>query len=231
MILGLLHGPRNKGLPSYLSNQMPRTYASKPDYSVRYWKKHGMKPVYIDLVELVKRKAAYYFTSEQSNVPYYVFCGDSRTLNLIDLGVRFSSVITSPPYYGMRTYVPDQWLRYWFLGGPENVFYKHELQLSHKSPSEFSAQLAGVWENVARSCCPGSVFTIRFGGIHDRKANPKDIVLDSIHGADCKLKVLTTRSAGLSTSGKRQADQFKREMKKPLEEFDFFVRLEEPYNG
>jgi hypothetical protein len=231
LIMGLLHGPRNKGLPSYLSNQMPRTYASKPDYSVRYWKKHGMEPVYIDLAELVERKAAYYFASLQSDVPFRVLCGDSRTLNLNSLGVRFSSVITSPPYYGMRTYVPDQWLRYWFLGGPETVPYKNEHQLSHASPTDFSAQLAGVWENVARTCQSGAVFTIRFGGIHDRKAHPKRIILDSIYGADCKLRVLTTRSAGLSTSGKRQADQFKRKMKKPVEEFDFYVRLEEPYNG
>ena len=27
-------------------------------------------------------------------------------------------VVTSPPYYGLRTYGPDQWLRQWFLGGP-----------------------------------------------------------------------------------------------------------------
>ena len=37
VILGGLHGPRNVGEPSYLSNQMPRTYASKPDYAVKFW--------------------------------------------------------------------------------------------------------------------------------------------------------------------------------------------------
>ena len=45
VILGILHGPRNKGLPSYLSNQMPRTYASKPAYAVKFWKTREMEPV------------------------------------------------------------------------------------------------------------------------------------------------------------------------------------------
>ena len=38
--LGALHGESNKS-PSYLSNQMPRTISTKPDYSVRFWEKHG----------------------------------------------------------------------------------------------------------------------------------------------------------------------------------------------
>jgi hypothetical protein len=37
----------------------------------------------------------------------------------------------SPPYYGRRTYIPDQWLRNWFLGGSSNVEYSNDLQLAH----------------------------------------------------------------------------------------------------
>ncbi|HEX8530729.1 MAG TPA: DNA methyltransferase, partial [Cytophagales bacterium] len=37
VMLGILHGPINKNTTSYLSNQMPRTFASKPTYSVKYW--------------------------------------------------------------------------------------------------------------------------------------------------------------------------------------------------
>jgi hypothetical protein len=57
LLLGVLHGPRNKGAPSYLSNQMPRTYASKPAYAVRYWHKHGLSPVHVDTVDVIKRRA------------------------------------------------------------------------------------------------------------------------------------------------------------------------------
>ena len=38
--LGALHGPLSKSPDQrgYFSNQMPRTFASKPDYSVRFWR-------------------------------------------------------------------------------------------------------------------------------------------------------------------------------------------------
>jgi hypothetical protein len=227
LILGLMHGPRNKGAPSYLSNQMPRTYAAKPDYAVRFWSRRGLDPIRVSLSELVARKARYYFGTMPLEVPFRVLCGDSRTLDLAAHRPRFSLVVTSPPYYGMRTYVPDQWLRYWFLGGPPAPTYQHPQQLSHRSASEFAEQLAGVWTNVARTCLPGARFMIRFGGIHDRKARPKDIMREALAGAGSKLRVLTVRSAGLSSKGKRQADQFQRPLGAPIEELDFYARLEE----
>jgi hypothetical protein len=67
---------------------------------------------------------------------------------------------------------------------------------------------------------------IRFGGIHDRKANPKDIILESLRETKPQLRLLTVHSAGLSSSGKRQAEQFKRTLQTPIEEFDFHVRAE-----
>ncbi|MEZ4300261.1 MAG: hypothetical protein R3B70_35265 [Polyangiaceae bacterium] len=228
LLLGLLHGPRNKGAPSYFSNQMPRTYASKPDYAVRFWKKHRMLPEHIDVRELVARKARHYFLATPPHVPHVVLRRDSRTFDLTTLGLKFSMVVTSPPYYGMRTYVPDQWLRYWFLGGPPIATYKHPDQMSHGSAAEFAEQLAAVWSHVGRACHPRAKLVIRFGGIHDRSARPRDILLSSLRSARCKFHVLTVRSAGLSSRGKRQADQFRRPLRAPIEELDFFVRLEEP---
>jgi hypothetical protein len=226
LVLGLLHGPRTKGAPSYLSNQMPRTYAAKPEYAVRFWTQRGLAPEYVDLAELVKRKAHHYFTAAPEPVPFRVICGDSRTLNLVDSGLRFSRVVTSPPYLGMRTYVPDQWLRYWFLGGPAAVTYRHAEQFTHTSAADFARQLGSVWANVARACLPGARMVIRFGGIHDRKANPREVMLSALREARCDLRLLTVRSAGLSSRGKRQASQFKRALRKPIEELDFYVQVE-----
>jgi hypothetical protein len=127
---------------------------------------------------------------------------------------------------GMRTYVPDQWLRYWFLGGPAAVTYRHAEQFTHTSAADFARQLGLVWANVARACLPGARMVIRFGGIHDRKANPKAVMLAALREAPCELRLLTIRSAGLSSRGKRQADQFKRALRKPIEELDFYVRVE-----
>jgi len=223
LMLGVLHGPKNKGMPSYLSNQMPRTYAAKPDYAVKFWTQKNLSPGYVDVLELVFRKTQHFFADQLPTVHYSLICGDSREIDFTRLGIKFSKVITSPPYYGMRTYVSDQWLRYWFIGGPDSVTYSHPSQMTHSSPSVFTTQLANVWRNIAKACTPDAKIVVRFGGIHDRKANPKEILLNSFKEANCGLKVNTVRSAGLSSEGKRQAKQFKKPLKKPIEEFDFYV--------
>jgi hypothetical protein len=45
---------------------------------------------------------------------------------------RFGQLITSPPYYGMRTYVADEWLHNWFVGGPTKVPDNPAGQLAHQ---------------------------------------------------------------------------------------------------
>jgi hypothetical protein len=57
VILGGLHGPRNVGEPSYFSNQMPRTYASKPDYAVRFWQARDLRPVRVNTLAVIRRRA------------------------------------------------------------------------------------------------------------------------------------------------------------------------------
>ncbi len=225
ILLGSLHGPRNKGFPSYFSNQMPRTYAAKPDYAVRYWQKHGLKPIDVDLVDLVRRKAARYYPERLAPARGRIVQADSRTGSLEgDRPINW--VITSPPYYGMRTYVPDQWLRSWFLGGPATVDYSMEGQLLHRSADVFTDELATVWNNVARHCAPRASMVVRFGGIQDRDVEPRDLLRRSIALSDVGWRLKTTKSAGFATAGKRQAAQFGESLKNGVEEFDFHLRLE-----
>jgi hypothetical protein len=121
----------------------------------------------------------------------------------------------------MRTYIPDQWLRYWFLGGPPEVSYSYEDQLRHTSPVVFVEQLSAVWRNVGRACMPGGRLVIRFGGINDRKAEPQALLKDSL--ASAGWQVVTSRPAGSASSGKRQSKQFAREEKKALAEYDTYA--------
>jgi hypothetical protein len=222
LLLGRLHGPLTKHAPSYLSNQMPRTYAAKPAYAVRFWRERRMRPPEVDLVELVTRKAEYYFSNRLPGPRGAVLCADSRN---VDLGnhPRARWVITSPPYYGMRSYVPDQWLRYWFLGGPEDVAYSFDSQLQHSSSGAFSKQLALVWKNVASTCIRGARMVIRFGGIHDRDADPREILRESL--VDTGWHLTTAKAAGLASKGRRQAEQFQAKPNAPIEEYDFYARL------
>ena len=226
LLLGALHGPRNKGLPSYFSNQMPRTYASKPAYAVRFWQKNDLVPSFVDVLDLVRRKAAYYLRERPDPVESDFYRGDSAVFDFRSTGRRFSRVITSPPYYGMRTYVPDQWLRNWLVGGPPTVVYRAETQMSHGSPAEFARQLASTWDGVARACTHDARFMVRFGGIHDRTVHPRDVMDLSLQLATCGLRIESVQSAGDSRGGKRQAKQFSRPLRNPIEEFDYHLVLE-----
>jgi hypothetical protein len=67
---------------------------------------------------------------------------------------------------------------------------------------------------------------IRFGGIRDRRADPRELLRSSIQKADCGWRLRTARSAGVATAGRRQANQFQAGLLDPIEEYDFYARLD-----
>lgn len=209
ILLGALHGPTTKTVPSYLSNQAPRTYAPKPGYAVRFWKKRNLRPKAVSLREVVEIRAARYYSATLPDPTALVIHGDSRDLKALMPSRKPADVdwiVTSPPYYGLRTYRPDQWLRLWFLGGPPTVDYSQEDQLTHGSPSGFADQLRTVWQNCAEVSRVGSKLVVRFGGIADRDADPVAVFRESLSGTPWRLQ--TRCDAGSASSGKRQAEHF-----------------------
>jgi hypothetical protein len=226
VMLGILHGPQTLKTPTYLSNQMPRTYPTKPQPAVRYWKRRRMKPPEIDVLDAISRRARFSFKEVPPSMPGKVITGDSRTCNFAQLGAKFSWVITSPPYYGMRTYFPDHWLRNWFVGGPSDVDYRADDQLSHHSEAEFVADIAGVWKKMAEACVPGAKLVCRFGVLPSCQKDPRDLFRRSWTEAACGWKIKTIRDAGTSQHGRRQCDQFGTGKNEPVEEIDVYAVLE-----
>ena len=225
ILLGALHGPQSKTKDSYFSNQMPRTYAAKPNYAVSFWNKKAFLPRRVDVLAVVQERAYRYYGTPLPKAHGQIIQGDSRSIVLPNVG-PIKWIVTSPPYYGMRTYVPDQWLRNWFLGGPPEVLYTAAGQIEHNSPSHFAYELSIIWKKLAAICDDGARLIIRFGGIHDRQIEPRGIVKESLKLAENLWRLRTVRSAGCSTAGKRQATQFIQSLKKPIEEYDFYARLE-----
>ena len=225
ILLGALHGPLTKGTPSYLSNQCLRTFAPKPKYAVEFWKSRSLKPRNVDIFDLIKRRAYRYLSSQLPSTGGQIFEADSKELTCFDFPRQVSAIVTSPPYYGMKTYVPDQWLRNWFLGGSSEVEYNQPNgSLLHTSPTIFASELQSVWQRVAEVCRSGAKLVCRFGSINDRKADPIDIIKLSFR--DTAWQVTTIRNAGSAVSGKRQALQFgDRPSKKPKPEFDIYAVL------
>lgn len=229
--LGALHGPLSKSPEqrSYFSNQMPRTFASKPDYSVKFWKERGLKPVATDVMGVIERRVerleldtlpACRGTSGISAADARLSKGYSHMPSPIDL------VITSPPYYGMRTYIADQWLRNWFLGGPAEVPYSEECFLSHQSPVAFAESLSQVWDRVGDRLSSSGRMFVRFGAIPSRKRNPREIMLASLENSQHDWKVCRVRKAESADSGKRQASHMGSRVKSSaVEEHDYEISM------
>jgi hypothetical protein len=222
ILLGALHGPLAKIEPSYFSNQCPRTFAPKPAYAVKFWKERGLVAPDVDVLKIVERRAIRCFAGEDSTATGHAIEGDSQESESFDIPKRVSWIITSPPYYGMRTYFPDQWFRWWFLGGPDTVDYSNVGQLSHTSQDAFCQGLRAVWSNCADVAKTGCRMIVRFGAINDRRVDHLQLVKDSF--SDSGWRIETLRKAGSASVGKRQADQFV-SSKDAIEEYDIWASL------
>jgi hypothetical protein len=201
VMLGALHGPRAKTKrgASYLSNQMPRTFAAKPDYALRFWRKRRRKPPRVDIQSIVAKRAERALgrtVPSARTVPADIQCADSRSAAAFHrLEGKITHVVTSPPYYGLRTYSQDQWLREWFLGGSTTVNYGVGPGLDHSSPEAFSKSLADVWDNVGNHAAQRIRVCIRFGGIPSRRTSAEDILRDSFEASAHPWRVLTRHPA------------------------------------
>jgi hypothetical protein len=224
IILGALHGPLTKSAPSYFSNQCPRTFAPKPRYAVNFWKHRRLDPPRVDVLDVIRRRSRRYLAKLPPRGKGTVIRGDSRKPEPFGAKRRFDWVITSPPYYGMRTYIPDQWLRHWFLGGPARVDYSNARQLQHTSPGTFVSGLRRVWRNAAAVCRKGARLVVRFGGINDRKQDPLTLLKLSLD--DTPWRCQTARAAGNADTGRRQSRQFATCARPPVTEYDVYAILD-----
>jgi SAM-dependent methyltransferase len=207
ILLGILHGPLSKGPPRYLSNQMPRTYAAKPDYAVRYWRREALEAPVVDLVDAVLRRAKHVLRDQLTPGSGSVVMGDARKLGQLGIG-GFTRVVTSPPYFGMRTYRPDQWLRHWLLGGDPTVEYSTAGMIPTTDEDQFVTALAEVWRSVALVCKPGARMAIRFGALPSAQRDHERQLKESLRASEAGWRTTTIRDAGSASDGKRQAMQF-----------------------
>ena len=225
IVLGCLHGPQLKTKDSYLSNQMPRTFASKPGYSVKFWQERGIEARKVDTLALIAEKAQRFFSELDETPGGQVFETDAREIP--ELEHRVAATVTSPPYFGMTTYVQDQWLRNWFLGGPPNLDYRHQSQICKGTKQEFMVELGRVWRRVAEVSTPGAILAIRFGALCATPAIPEDIVRGSLAASGVPWVVEDVRNAGAAIGNKRQANQMgsNASSKNAIEEVDVICRL------
>lgn len=225
LVLGLLHGSLRRGPAAYLSNQMPRTYSTKPEGAVRFWSSKRLQPPRVNLLELVSRRAPLYLGHDYPPVRSKVAVSDARRAIPEWGGRQYTHVVTSPPYIGMDHYLRDQWLRNWFVGGPDKPEWDTRNAITTESIDRFIAELASVWTNVGLVSKRGAKLAVRFGCIPSMEVDPAAVIRASLDASAVSWKIQTICAAGTAGRGYRQSPQFLGSVKAPCEEVDIHAVL------
>ena len=118
-ILAGAHARKGDGI----SNQMQKSRAMGPHYSVRWWKERKMKPPKVDPVEHFTNRIKWRYrhgTINREN-PATLYLGKAET-KLSQIKKReFDLLFTSPPYYNITSYLHDSWIRLWLLGEGKSI--------------------------------------------------------------------------------------------------------------
>lgn len=163
--LGALHGESHKS-ELCLSNRMPRTISTKPDYSMRWWKERGLQPPCRDTFAILRELAKFRFKVEPAPVTGVVKLGDARKASnrFRSLQGKVKLVVTSPPYLDVTDYAEDQWLRLWFLGGPSAPTRKTFKDDRLTDRSTYWQFLSQVWSGISPLLAKKSKIVVRIGG-------------------------------------------------------------------
>jgi DNA methylase len=165
MMLGALHGESHKSA-RYLSNRMPRTISTKPEYSIRWWVERHLEPPERNAFAILRELARFRYRVEPARLVGSIKLGDARRAARLFPKMKQSVrlIVTSPPYLDVTDYAEDQWLRLWFLGGEPipRTGRNSDDRLTNKD--EYWTFLERAWVGVAPLLSSKSHIVVRIGG-------------------------------------------------------------------
>ncbi|UCI29441.1 DNA methyltransferase [Mesorhizobium sp. B4-1-4] len=226
VILGVLHGESHRSAMC-LSNRMPRTISTKPDYSVRWWRERGLEPPERDAFKILRQAASFRYSKLPPRAHGKVVLTDSRKAaeRFVEHNGKVALVVTSPPYLDTTDYSEDQWLRLWFLGGSERPVHRLNRDDRHTVPTDYWSFLSEVWNGTEPLLRESSTIVIRIGGT--RLA--KDALLEGLQsGLSEAMKRRTVRALHSGRSSeitKRQTNSFRPGTKPERLEHDFTFQV------
>ena len=208
LVLGSLHG-EIRPKPTYLSNQMPRTISTKPDYSIRFWQKHNLTAPNVDSFSLLREKVTFRYESHVPRRRAKVFHQDMRDLPRNDeiLRSKIRCVITSPPYLNVTNFAEDQWLRGWFLGGAERPTKSYESRDDrYVGAGEYWNMISDMWRMLGLLLEHGAHVVIRMGGYKLKSEHIVECLEGASLAAQRNVKVTMYE---VSEIVRRQTDAFR----------------------
>ncbi|MCY4560184.1 MAG: DNA methyltransferase [Chloroflexi bacterium] len=221
LVLGSLHGESHRS-PRYFSNRMPRTIATKPAYSMRWWQTHDYVAPDRDVFGILRTEVSYRYDTGRPDL-----IGDAQLCDVRSAGNTFKSylgsvklVITSPPYLDTTHVLEDQWLRNWFVGGrtrPSDIRRGDDRYTSHGQYWQF---LAEAWNGILGLLSKRDVvIVVRIGSSKLSFEEARQGLLESlVAGIDREVSL---RSASTSEIVRSQARSFRPNAVGIKREYDF----------
>lgn len=204
LALGSLHGESERS-PSFMSNQMPHTISTKPAYSVRFWRRHGFKAPRRDCFDLLLRQAGFRYASSPPDGMAKILHMDMRELPRMSLTESIRCVITSPPYFDVTSYHEDQWLRRWFLGGPDHPT-RMGTEERTADPERYWRLISDMWRSLGLVVGRKTDVVIRIGAV---RTSPEKLAKQLAGTAVASGRTVRLVSKTISEIRRRQTDSFR----------------------
>lgn len=206
LVLGSLHGECDKSA-SYFSNQMPRTISTKPAYSVRFWEERGLLPPERCVFSILRQRLTFRYETAPAEGTCDVYNTDMRLLPRLVQERSVDCVITSPPYLDVTNFEEDQWLRLWFLGGPD-VPTRNRLSRDdrHTWSERYWRFIGDMWRTLGQVVSKRGDVVVRIGC---RRVAPEELastLVGSSVFSGRRIELVETRQSDL---GRRQTDAFR----------------------
>jgi hypothetical protein len=210
VMLGILHGESHKS-SMCLSNRMPRTISTKPDYSVKWWQARNLTAPKRDTFDILRRSIKFRFSVNPPSLKGKVVLSDARQAKsrFRSHQGKVSLMVTSPPYIDTTDYAEDQWLRLWFLGGDETPKLRMNKDDRHTVLSEYWRFLGDVWIGCAPLLRENARVVIRIGGTKIDKNDLMTGLLASLARGMANRSVKIVGDGVSSAIAKRQTNSFR----------------------
>ena len=229
VMLGILHGESHRS--SYcLSNRMPRTISTKPDYSIRWWNERNLMPPRRPAFDTLRKATTFRYRVPPAVCKGVVREADARAASATfrEFAGQVSLVVTSPPYLDTTDYAEDQWLRLWFLGGKPRPELRRNRDDRHTQTDEYWAFLEESWSGLTTLMADDATIVIRIGGAKLSKTELFTGLTDSLRAAFTDRHVGPLHEGVTSSIRPRETTAFRPAPPRPRVEHDFAYRLSIP---
>lgn len=222
LTLGCLHGESHRS-ELYLSNRMPRTISTKPDYSIRWWRERNMTPPERDCFDVLTRLAHYRFSEPPPKISGRVKLADARQSSSVFKNYRrkVELVVTSPPYIDTTDYAEDQWLRLWFMGGAARPKARTHKDDRHRNEEDYWDFLEDSWRGCHTLLADRATIVVRIGGAKLTKNRLFEGLRMTLKSGLRDRRVKALHEGVTTNNERRQTDCFRPGTSKNRFEHDF----------